>query len=106
MKTLKEKIEVMQAALDGEEIEARKKNCTSDSWAFIPNPDFESWNILDYRIKPTPREFWMVRHNWGVTSSIWDTKEEAERHAESCLDDDETYTLFKVREVKNEPIQA
>ena len=54
MKTLKEKIEVMQAALDGKEIETK----VYGGWDDQPSPEF-NWIDFDYRIKPEPIEFWV-----------------------------------------------
>lgn len=59
MKDLAEKIEVMQAALDGKEIEV-KYEC-SDKEYRKPHElgILWNWQIADYRIKPEPREFWV-----------------------------------------------
>jgi hypothetical protein len=55
MKTLAEKIAVMQAALEGKEIELRShrgiKWITYDSTV---EPEF-NWHIVDYRIKEVPK---------------------------------------------------
>ena len=51
MKTLEQKISVMQAAVDGKEIEAKYPENTP--WVTQPNPIF-SWDGIDYRIKPEP----------------------------------------------------
>ena len=56
MKTLKEKIAVMQAALDGKEIEC--VNRPSYEWFAITDPDWQ-WRVCDYRIKQEPMEFWV-----------------------------------------------
>jgi len=63
MKTLKEKIEVMQAALDGRSVET--KIAESDySWgASNTQPPVFNWHINDYRIKPEPREYYLSF--WG-----------------------------------------
>lgn len=54
MKTLKEKIEVMQAALDGGKLETC--SLTYDGkWMPAHSPLF-NWVQSDYRIKPEPRE--------------------------------------------------
>ncbi len=58
MKTLKQKIEVMAAALDGKGIE----KLTNGEWSqlFTP-PDKMSfdWNSKDYRVKQEPMEYWV-----------------------------------------------
>ena len=53
MKTLKEKIEVMQAFLDGKEIEIYNDVVDPCYWESIANPEF-NWEYNDYRIKPEP----------------------------------------------------
>jgi len=61
MKTLKEKIEVMQAALDGKEIEYR--NYPYDNRHKWTSYDLSTivwnWPSVDYRIKPEPMELWV-----------------------------------------------
>ena len=51
--TLKEKIEVMQAFLDGKEIEIYNDVVDPCYWESIANPEF-NWEYNDYRIKPEP----------------------------------------------------
>ena len=53
MKTLKEKIKVMQAALDGEIVQYRD---TFGNW-YSNNDNLWNWGDYDYRIKPEPMEF-------------------------------------------------
>ena len=58
MKTLKERIEVMQACLDGETIEVVDNNKTG-RWVvadYIPN---FNWSSCNYRIKPEPMVIWV-----------------------------------------------
>ena len=50
MKTLEEKIEVMQAFLDGKEVEIYNDVEDPCSWESISNPEF-NWEYNDYRIK-------------------------------------------------------
>lgn len=57
MKTLKEKIAVMQAALDGKEIEVQDKG--DNSWDLIIDAtrlEF-NWGMVNYRIKPEPMDY-------------------------------------------------
>ena len=93
MKTLKEKIEVMKAALDGKEIEHTWMN--QDDWILTqtqPHPDF-NWQKMDYRIKPEPMEFWVnVSSDFGFR-----TKEEALLTAK--LFKNKKIRTIKVREV-------
>lgn len=63
MKTLKEKIEVMQAALDGEKIE--QQHFTEDRWVNVAGNISWNWNAMDYRIKPKPLEFWVNVYDDG-----------------------------------------
>ena len=74
MKTLKEKIEVMQAALDGKPIEFWSE--TKCQWMKTNPPAFQ-WADVDYRVQPQPPEkklvamqpedyppvFWVRRQN-------------------------------------------
>ena len=98
MKTLKEKIEVMQAALDGEKIEVRNKSGVGE-WDIMPMPNFESWHCLDYRIKPKPLEFWVnIKNKELCKGGGFDTRLCA--YSNSCQD----CTQIKVREVLDENI--
>ena len=54
MKTLKEKIEVMQAALDGEEVQFLGADGIWTS--FIEKSPVWAWDAFEYRIKPKPME--------------------------------------------------
>ena len=80
MKTLKEKIEVMQAALGGEEIEII--NLTSDNgnkWEPLLKPELSpfSWGGFDYRIKPEPMELWVNVYEHDVENAAYLTQENA-----------------------------
>jgi len=57
MKSLKEKIEVMQAYLDGEKIEHRMDD--TGEWKDVYNAPYFQWGEWDYRIKPKPMEIWV-----------------------------------------------
>ena len=67
MKDLKTKIEVMQAALDGEEIQY---NVGGNDWHNTTGEDSKNlswdWYKHDYRIKPKPREWFMNVMNMSV----------------------------------------
>ena len=56
------KIEIMQAALDGKTIEV--KESLNSEWRVIEALNSEGiiwhWPIHCYRIKPEPREFWIM----------------------------------------------
>ena len=53
MKTLKEKIEVMQAFLDGKAIE--RGSISSSAWCPTDDPQW-NWTAFDYRISPAKAE--------------------------------------------------
>ena len=64
MKTLKEKISIMQACLDGKDIQVQ----TSGKWIFTNiNTDF-NWAHYDYRIKPEPLTIWVNIYDKGFSS--------------------------------------
>ncbi len=56
----KEKIKVMQAWVDGKIIEIlyERSPVETDIWAPVDAPNWD-WVNNTYRIKPTPREFWL-----------------------------------------------
>ena len=59
MKTLKEKIEVMQAAERGEQIQVSVLCSVSESsWRPCPGSIF-NWEFNDYRVAPKPFEVWV-----------------------------------------------
>ena len=89
MKTLKEKIEVMQAALDGEEIEVY--SARGDDWVKTNVPVW-NWDNYDYRIKPKHLEFWVNVHSSGSLIACAD-KVEADKYNGRTI---------KVREVTDE----
>jgi len=63
MKTLAEKIEVMQAALDGKEIDVKHR--VADDWTTASGEGIEfSWGEYDFRIKPEPIEFYVNIYNY------------------------------------------
>ena len=60
MKTLSEKIEVMQAAESGEGIRVKPWEAPECSWGDIETKDITwDWVGWDYCVKPKPREIWM-----------------------------------------------
>lgn len=74
------RIQVMQAALDGEQLQARVKKSTTGGeltesdmkWIDWDNPHWD-WDHMDYRIKPEgPREYWLTRYNTVVDASNTD----------------------------------
>jgi hypothetical protein len=57
MTTTRERIEVMQAFVDGKEIQVRERGV--DEWESVSGPSW-NWYSNEYRIKPEPREIWIV----------------------------------------------
>ena len=53
----KKAIEVMQAFVDGKEIECKYSG--GDRWAGAPVPSW-AWDAFDYRVKPEPRAIWIL----------------------------------------------
>lgn len=58
MKTLQEKIAVMQAAAAGETIEIWDRV----EWIPCPAPRWD-WVTADYRVKPTPTKVYFITHH-------------------------------------------
>lgn len=98
MKTLTEKIRVMQAAEAGKEIEIIRVNAPyKDDWHFTDSPAFD-WANFDYRIKTEPMELWV---NVFEDGSTWpfESKVEAEHARDVCYGTPKT---IKFREVVDE----
>jgi len=79
METLKQKIEIMQACLDGAEIEYQQPGV----WGKATNPEF-LWNEYDYRVKPKPMEIWINVYNYPddfCAKNMHKTKAQAELSA-------------------------
>ena len=51
MKTLEEKISVMQAALEGKEIELLVLDLKRDGWSDVTGEPYFNWYDFDYRVK-------------------------------------------------------
>jgi len=94
MKSLKEKIEVMQAALDGKEIEYKNNG---GKWYPCQIQAFDSWHCGDYRIKPEPMEFWVNVYPYECLNVCHNTKDMAEKMALGSCE-----KTIKVREVIQE----
>jgi hypothetical protein len=58
-KTTSEKIAVMQAFLDGKEIESLPRIGGTGKWVAWPEPKWD-WDCCDYRVKPGTREWWCL----------------------------------------------
>jgi len=90
---LRESITVMQAALDGKEIQWRDKECP-DEWQVSKNHYFDFVGN-EYRVKPEPIERWVNIYPNGSTT-VW-AKEE---YAKQSLGD--VGRTVHMREVVNE----
>lgn len=72
--TIKEMVEVMLAAAEGETVQ-----CTEfgkDSWDTVTGPVWD-WHHFEYRIKPKRHETWGTFFQSGKTWSQFDTEDEA-----------------------------
>ena len=77
MKTLKEKIEIMQAALDGAEIWFKTEG--TNIWYKISDPVF-SWEFNDYKVKPKPVVlFGFIYSSGNPSRTTFPTEDEAVR---------------------------
>ena len=98
MKSLKEKIEVMQAALDGKEIEKQ----TDDEWyQLLVEPELMSfdWAHYDYRIKQEPMEFYAVILESGTASICNNEKEYLKAIMAKEKTSNLAHRIIKAREV-------
>ena len=93
MKSLKEKIEVMQAALDGKDIESKWLQEGNIDW-FDEDLIVFNWACFDYRIKQEPMEFWVNVYNDG-SRFLHDSKQDAHFYNESGVGK----KTIKVREI-------
>jgi len=97
MKTLKERIEIETALLNGETVQEfligdlYSKDC-SENHIFY-------WNCCDYRIKPEPLEFWVAEY---VNNSYIYKENEKETALENARIGSGFKRLIKVREVIEE----
>lgn len=64
--TTEEKIAVMQACVDGKTIQI----CPSgrSNWSDTKIPPQWNWVDFNYRVKPEPREWWVVPNAWLFAS--------------------------------------
>lgn len=69
MKTLAEKIAVMQAAARGEPIESRflRRAAEVGPWVLIDNPQFD-WSHVDYRVAPKKEVVKYRRFLWRTST--------------------------------------
>ena len=95
MKTLKEKIKVMQAALDGADIDFK---LNGGVWNKSVDPlELEwMWTEFDYRVTPKPIECWVNVLDGETCSSVYMSKESADESRPKMSDG---WTTRKFREV-------
>jgi len=87
----KELLPIIQAFAEGKTIQA-KKAASEQEWQHAQNPTFAA--LFEWRIKPEPREYWLLVHDEGETTNlVFDIEEDA--HG-SCLGGQ---TVIKVLEV-------
>jgi hypothetical protein len=70
--TLQEQRDIIQAAIDGKEIEGVSVTDPKRHWSkFFAEKSGASFNFQSfaYRVKPVPREFWINRYEHQVGSS-------------------------------------
>ncbi len=75
--TTEEMIAVMQAFVDGKEIEARLKR--GGHWIAANHPCWD-WKVYEYRVNSVPREFWINEYQSGP-GQPHSTREEADSHS-------------------------
>lgn len=80
MKTTREKIGVMEAFEQGEEIEIRSLTLKFDcaQWSRCPDPGW-NWVEADYRIKPKPREVWVYEADGKLFGHWYAASDKCER---------------------------
>ena len=87
----KKAIEVMQAYVDGEQIEAKQEG---SDWR--PSFPIWDWGPNDYRVKPKPIECWVNVLDGETCSSVYMSKESADESRPKLSDG---WTTRKFREV-------
>jgi hypothetical protein len=91
-----DKIKVMQAYADGRQIQAKaiyEKDFRD--WENTSEPRW-NWDMLMYRVKPGPREFWLGLHKGNDYSCIRAVKTSSSKLDLNTCSGDE---IIKVREV-------
>lgn len=99
MKTIREKIEVMEAFERGERIEFTQEPIIS--WASAPGPNWD-WSRFDYRIKPAKKMRLIEQHELpyvfetieceGKVSHLWSCQDFTPRMIKRCADINTTFT--------------
>ena len=77
---IRERIKVMQAWVDGEDVELHIFH--DDTWVPFTGSDFD-WVECDYRIKPKPKEIFVNEYVDGVYS--YESEQEAKEEADYVI---------------------
>ena len=77
IKDAQDKIEVMQAFIEGKEIQLRRR-VSGTNWAISPAPAW-AWDSFDYRIKPEHIEIWITYYPHGRPHPILYTVDPTEQ---------------------------
>ena len=95
----KELLPIFEAFANGEDVEFRVPDdnvCGSDKWSSIPSTGMSLASHVEYRIKPKPREFWIIStNNRGNYPHVLSLEEKEKHFADSMR-------YIKVREVQDE----
>lgn len=97
MKTLKEQVEVMTAADNGDDVQSFRDDVWSDENpnCYLGGQIAFNWGAYDYRIKPKPLEFWVVLNTQGVSFSVNEDPDKAGASLKTLG----SGSIIKVREV-------
>lgn len=76
--TLLSNIEFVKAFAEGKAVQFRVKG--SKRWSEVSSPDFQTRN-MEYRIKPEPKQMYIVVHPDGRRFSSYDTDEYGKRES-------------------------
>lgn len=90
-----EQIVVMQAFVDGKEIEVEIQG-SDICWVVTDRPRWD-WYTFNYRIKVEPKEVWVVYTHGGGFVNLFDKRESAEAFVKS-LSLRRNYTIHKMVE--------
>ena len=93
-----EQIVVMQAFVDGKEIEVEIQG--GDTWRTVADRPRWDWYTFNYRIKAAPKEVWLVYTGQGAFVHCFSEKGNAEDYV-NCISLRREYTIHKMVEDKS-----